>query len=137
MLPHVHTFNRHFAGNFGVIIHNQGRAGPRCQFVQIGRKVDKLIDGVSLSPKLDQIYTAFDHCVSYASGIRFFNVTQIHDAVEPALTQILTHESCLDCRSCSEIGVRRARGGTAKIFLMQAPWAAQSVRVCPTTSPAR
>ena len=80
----MHTFNRNSSRDFGVIVHDQRRERPGCQFVQLRREIDKLIDGLSLSAKLDQINTAFDHCFSDARNIGGIDVTEINDAVELA-----------------------------------------------------
>ena len=84
-LPNVHTFRRNFSGDLGMVVHNQWRRRSGRQFVQLGRKIDKIVDGPFFSAELDQIHTALNHRFNDSSGIRVIDVAQIEDTVEPAV----------------------------------------------------
>jgi hypothetical protein len=82
-LPDVHTFHRSF-GDLGVVVYNQRRRRSRRQSVELGRKLDKFVDGPLFSAQLNQINTTLDHRFSDGNDIRVIDVTEIQDAVEPA-----------------------------------------------------
>jgi hypothetical protein len=85
ILTHVNAFDRNLRCDFGMVVHDQRGAGLNRDFVKRGRKIDKLVDRVSFSAKLNEIDTTVDHLFSDSTAIAAVDVTKINYAVETTI----------------------------------------------------